>query len=367
MKEIPDRPPMSDPTQRDMETGADMVTMPTDDPEVLRELDTGVRFLGAGHRCPRWTEATRADHDEAIRALEAAVHAPQVVLDAEAIDDARAKIAKHRAVLQGGPLVFVATHPDHPVPFDDDAAVWAARVHDQLGKAVAAIVATGRELLAAKAELKHGDWGRLFRDHPLHVVNPLRFSDTTARRFMKIAKNPVLANPAHGPLLPPSYRTLYELTKMSPDSLEQALADGLIDAELDRGQAEWLVREAATERGELRAAWAGRAALNRRAVAGTDQDCEETAAVAARRRRESRPGAIRPTPRQSWRRPASGTSAKPELQHGQHAISSSVSRNTSKGCCRFSIEPLAWGAGSTLTREGPSPPWRTASCGHSSE
>jgi hypothetical protein len=38
-----------------------------------------------------------------------------VVLDAEALEETRAEIAKHRAVLQGVVLIFVTTHPGFPI------------------------------------------------------------------------------------------------------------------------------------------------------------------------------------------------------------------------------------------------------------
>jgi hypothetical protein len=36
----------------------------------------------------------------------------------------------------------------------------------------------------------------------------------TAQRLMKITRHSILANGAHGHLLPPSWRTLYEMTKL---------------------------------------------------------------------------------------------------------------------------------------------------------
>jgi hypothetical protein len=173
------------------------------------------------------------------------------------------------------------------VPIGDEAAMWAARVKARLGEAVAAIVATGQELVAAKAALKHGEWGRLFADHPLHVVNPLPMSATKAQRFMAIARHPVLANPAHAPLLPPSWCTLYELTKVRPDVLEEALAAGDIDVDFERGQVDILVSRSDLQAGALSVALHVRAAQNGRSISGTEHDWE--AAVAS-----SRPPGIPP-------------------------------------------------------------------------
>jgi hypothetical protein len=85
------------------------------DGAVMLELETGVRFLGAGDRCPRWTEATREDHEEAIRDFEAVLARAPGWLDAEAIKETRHEILKHRSVLQGTLLIFVTRHPDFPV------------------------------------------------------------------------------------------------------------------------------------------------------------------------------------------------------------------------------------------------------------
>ena len=107
------------------------------------------------------------------------------------------------------------TVPALPTDFDgwvaalnqcDDEAVAAA------AQLVAKVVAYGQMLLAAKKALPHGEWMRLFEG------NRLRRSLGTCERLMKIARNVVLSNSAHGPNLPTSWRTLYELT-MVPEPL----------------------------------------------------------------------------------------------------------------------------------------------------
>jgi hypothetical protein len=51
---------------------------------------------------------------------------------------------------------------------------------------------------------------------------------------MKIAGNEVLANPAHWAAFPPSWRTLYELTKLPPKVLEAKIIDGVITPRIER-------------------------------------------------------------------------------------------------------------------------------------
>ena len=84
------------------------------------------------------------------------------------------------------------------------AEQWADRICTQLGKSVEAIIEVGRLLVKAKADLAHGEWGRLFED------DLVPFGQRTADRLMAIARHPVLSNSTHVSNLPPSWGTLYE-------------------------------------------------------------------------------------------------------------------------------------------------------------
>src|SRR5262245_50286040 len=112
----------------------------------------------------------------------------------------------------------------------DLAQQWANKINRTLGDAVAAIIATGQALIAAKHDkaLRHGGWERMFKGHKEAVANPVPFGAETARNFMRIAEHPLLANPNHGWVLPSSWRTLYELTKVPEATLRRALTDGRI-------------------------------------------------------------------------------------------------------------------------------------------
>ncbi len=102
------------------------------------------------------------------------------------------------------------------------AEQWATRICTQLGKSVEAIIEVGRLLVKAKADLEHGEWGRLFEDELLP------FGQGSAERLMKIAEHPQLSNSANSPILPPSWTSLYELTKVEPKRLSAAFKDGII-------------------------------------------------------------------------------------------------------------------------------------------
>jgi DUF3102 family protein len=92
---------------------------------------------------------------------------------------------------------------------------------------VEGIIAAGRHLQEAKDKLEPGDFLKM-------IEADLPFGESTAERLMKIAKHPVLSNSAHAPLLPTSWSTLYELTKLPAKKLEAKLIDGTITADLER-------------------------------------------------------------------------------------------------------------------------------------
>jgi hypothetical protein len=105
------------------------------------------------------------------------------------------------------------------------AAAWA--------KGVEAFVETGRQLIEAKRALDYGK----FLDM---IENDLPFSASTAERLMAIAKNTVLSDSAHAPKLPPSWTTLYELTKLPAQKLRSLIKNGSVHPAMERRDAESL-------------------------------------------------------------------------------------------------------------------------------
>jgi hypothetical protein len=95
---------------------------------------------------------------------------------------------------------------------------------------VDSIIETGRLVQQAKTELKHVEFLDMVKDD-------LPFDRTTAFRLMAIAENPVIANVAHVHHLPPSWGTLYELTKLPAEMLEARIIDGTVNAKMQRNQA----------------------------------------------------------------------------------------------------------------------------------
>jgi hypothetical protein len=104
---------------------------------------------------------------------------------------------------------------------------WARQISVAWQKSVAAIFETGDLLHAAKAALKHGQFEKMVR-------NALPFRERTAQCLMAIAKDKRLRKANHGALLPPPWRTLYELTRLSDEGFDTALADGLIKPDMHR-------------------------------------------------------------------------------------------------------------------------------------
>ena len=98
----------------------------------------------------------------------------------------------------------------------------------------AAIVATGQAFIDAKAALPHGQFERLFASHADPLPEPVACSPRTAQRLMAIARDEIISNPTHASLLPSSWDTLYELTKLPDEKLEIALSEGWVSPQTQR-------------------------------------------------------------------------------------------------------------------------------------
>jgi len=117
------------------------------------------------------------------------------------------------------------------------ADYWAPRISAEWRKSVEGILQVGRELVAAKAVCKQGEYQRLFKGCPKAVADPLPFGEDTAERLRKVAENPVLSDSAHGRSLPQSWRTLFELTKLEDEQILAGITSGEISPEMTRSQA----------------------------------------------------------------------------------------------------------------------------------
>ncbi len=108
-----------------------------------------------------------------------------------------------------------------------DASEWARRIRASLEKSVEAILETGRLLVEAKAALPHGQFEKM-------VEADLGWSPQTVRKFMAIARHPVLSDRAHVRVLPASWGTLAELARLKPEPLEKAIGEGIVRPTMTR-------------------------------------------------------------------------------------------------------------------------------------
>lgn len=110
---------------------------------------------------------------------------------------------------------------------------WVERIRGHLSSSVESIVAAGADLVSAKAALRHGEFG--------DVVAGLGMSMDTAQKLMAVARCEPIAKTAPVRLLPASYSTLYELSRLPDDVLAEALDGGLVGPATTRAEVQELV------------------------------------------------------------------------------------------------------------------------------
>ena len=104
---------------------------------------------------------------------------------------------------------------------------WTDQITENWRKGFESVIATGQSLIDAKEALPHGEFISM-------IEADLPFKRHTAFRLMKIAGDERLTNVAHVQHFPPSWGTVYELTKLPDDVFEAKIADGSINPEMKR-------------------------------------------------------------------------------------------------------------------------------------
>lgn len=106
-------------------------------------------------------------------------------------------------------------------------------------------IALGKELVALKEVVPHGQFGRYFSDSEQPVEDPLPFAMRWAQTLMVVAQNPAIAQAKahHDSLLPHDINTLYQLAALPPPAIEAAIEAGRITPDLTRAEAKALKRE----------------------------------------------------------------------------------------------------------------------------
>jgi hypothetical protein len=114
-------------------------------------------------------------------------------------------------------------------------AYWVEEVSDCWQAAALSIIATGEALVKAKKCLgdRKGAWDELCDEVP--------FSPATVSKLMKIANDRRLTKLSHVKVLPSSWGTLYELTKLDDKAFKTAMDKGLINPDMERSEVEKLL------------------------------------------------------------------------------------------------------------------------------
>jgi Protein of unknown function (DUF3102) len=110
------------------------------------------------------------------------------------------------------------------------ATKYAQRITDCQRKGVASIVECGRLLIAAKDELKHGEFLKM-------IENSLPFKRSAAQALMKIASDGRITKYQHAGCLPAHWSTLAKLIQLPDAAFEARIADGTIHPGLERRSA----------------------------------------------------------------------------------------------------------------------------------
>jgi hypothetical protein len=69
------------------------------------------------------------------------------------------------------------------------------------------------------------------------VDEDLPFNEGSARKLMAIGRDKRIRNVSHAKHLPPSWDTLYVLSKLDDEQWERGIGDGLIHPGMERGEA----------------------------------------------------------------------------------------------------------------------------------
>jgi hypothetical protein len=120
-------------------------------------------------------------------------------------------------------------------------ASYKIRIKAAWQKSVESIIEVGILLEEAKHSVDYGEWGEMFKGD-----DRLPFSHQAACYLMCIARNSVLANLKHALNLPASWYSLLILSRIPEQRLEELIADGSVNASLQRGDAEKLHRQEAS-------------------------------------------------------------------------------------------------------------------------
>lgn len=121
------------------------------------------------------------------------------------------------------------------------------RFEGSLRSSLSHAIELGKQLIAAKEALPHGEFGQMFSDHPDNKgrASPLGMTQSWANKVMRIAAQPVLTNSSHETNLPADLNTVFELASMTAPALEAAIESGRVHPAMTRAEAKAVKNEAA--------------------------------------------------------------------------------------------------------------------------
>jgi Protein of unknown function (DUF3102) len=134
---------------------------------------------------------------------------------------------------------------------------WAKQISAAWRSSIEGIFKCGRLLIKAKEKLDHGQFAKM-------IEHDLPFGERSAQRLMAIARDSRLTNPTHASLLPQSWMTLFELSRLSDAHFSAALADGHITPDMQRGDVQGIIDfcEAAERQSQRATTMAAERSLN---------------------------------------------------------------------------------------------------------
>jgi hypothetical protein len=117
-------------------------------------------------------------------------------------------------------------------------AQWARRINEAhktvVGACLSNFLKLGRELLAAKRALPHGEFTPM-------IESDLNFTARTAQTLMRVARDKRLAKSEAASHLPKALTVLHELTRLPDEAIERGVSAGIIHPEMTRSAAKQFV------------------------------------------------------------------------------------------------------------------------------
>ncbi len=116
------------------------------------------------------------------------------------------------------------------IPNKKSRKYWKSKIQIVWKQATESFLEVGNLLTQSKEELEHGEFLAL-------IETELPFSPRTSQMLMAISKDRRISNTNHSSYLPPSWRTLYELTKLDDVSFKKSIKDGNIHPDMFQKEA----------------------------------------------------------------------------------------------------------------------------------